>query len=339
MEDLTKSIRLQTVADIEEQEVSWVFYGYMPKGQITLLAGDGGEGKTAIWCNLVAGYTTGKKTILEENNPFPKGEKPGIAMFFSSEDSVPKVLKGRLKKSGADEGKIMFIDMADKTFSKIKFNSPELEEIIAEYRPGLVVFDPLQSFIPPDVQMGSRNAMRQCIAPLVVLGEKYGATFLIVMHTNKKQNAYGRTRCADSADVWDQARSVLIAGSTGEAGEHYLSLEKSNYGSEQPTIIYSIDEGRAVFRGTTDKHDRDYMQDNVRFNKAAPARSEAKQIIMTILSDGLEHRVADVDKALDDQGVTFATRKRSKEELKKEGHIQYRVEGSGKNKVFYIKRI
>lgn len=339
LERMTSGFKLQTIAEVEEQEVSWLIPGYIPEGQITLLAGDGGEGKTAIWCDLVASITTGGKSILEQAVPFDGSGTPRTALFFSSEDSVPKVLKKRLRSAGADESKIKFVDMADEFFSRIKFNSPELEEIISEERPALVVFDPLQSFIPSDVQMGSRNAMRQCIAPLVVMGEKYGTTFLIVMHTNKKQNAYGRTRCADSADVWDQARSVLIAGSTGETGEHYLSLEKSNYASEQQTILYGIDAGRVVFRGTTDKHDRDYMQDSGRFNRAAPARSDAKQIIMTLLSDGAEHKVADIDKTLMDQGVTFATLKRSKADLKKEGRIKYRSEGSGENKVFYIKKI
>lgn len=329
--------RLQTVAEIEEQEVRWLIPGYIPEGQITLLAGDGGEGKTAIWCNLVAGITTGCSTILDHDVPF--NGKPGDVLFFSSEDSVPKVLKKRLRGAGADEKRIRFIDMADENFSLIKFNAPELEQIIAETRPVLVVFDPLQSFIPPDVQMGSRNAMRQCIAPLVVMGEKYGTTFLIVMHTNKKQNAYGRTRCADSADVWDQARAVLIAGSTGDPGEHYLSLEKSNYSSEQQTVLYRITDGQVVFGGTTDKHDRDYMQDAARFTRAAPARNDAKEIILSLLSDGAEHKVAEIDKALFDQGVTFATLKRSKADLKNEGRILYRSEGRGKDKVFYMKKV
>jgi archaellum biogenesis ATPase FlaH/DNA-binding transcriptional ArsR family regulator len=334
VEGLFKS-RLQTVAQIEEQEVHWLIDGYIPKGQITLLAGDGGEGKTAVWCNLVAGITTGKRTILDCDNPFDADAEN--VLFFSSEDSVPKVLKKRLRNAGADENRIKFIDMADAYFSKIKFNSVELEEIIEEERPSLVVFDPLQSFIPADVQMGSRNAMRQTIAPLVVMGEKYGTTFLIVMHTNKKTNAFGRTRCADSADVWDQARAVLIAGSTGEPGEHYLSLEKSNYGGDKPTILYRIDNGCVEYQGTSDKHDKDYMQENGKMVRAAPARDEAKQIILKLLEDGNEHKVSEIDEALKAQGVTFATLKRSKSELKKDGLIEYRVEGGTENKVFYVK--
>lgn len=60
--------------------------------------------------------------------------------------------------------------------------------------------------------MGDRNAMRQCLEPLIGYGDKYGTTFLIIEHTNKQSGVYGRRRIADSADIWDISRSVLIVG-------------------------------------------------------------------------------------------------------------------------------
>ena len=43
-----------------------------------------------------------------------------------------------------------------------------------------------------DMQMGQRNAMRACLSPLIGIGEQYGVTSLIVVHTNKKQGVFGR---------------------------------------------------------------------------------------------------------------------------------------------------
>ena len=60
------------------------------------------------------------------------------------------------------------------------------------------------------MQMGQRNAMRACLSPLIGIGEEFGVTSLIVVHTNKKQGVFGRNRIADSADVWDIARSVDV---------------------------------------------------------------------------------------------------------------------------------
>ena len=332
-------IRALSMSEVEEEPVEWLIPNYIPSGQISLLVGDGGQGKTSIWCNLVAGITTGKKTILEESIPFDGNGKGRKCMFFSSEDSVPKVLKRRLRTAGADESKVLFVDLTDKNFDLIKFDSPELEELISENRPALVVFDPLQSFIPASVQMGSRNAMRQCMSPLIALGEKYGTAFLIVMHTNKKLGVSGRTRCADSADIWDIARSVLIVGYTGEANIHYCSHEKCNYAPPEETVLYSIEDGRVVYKGTSDKHDKDYVSENSAISRTAPARDEAKEVILNILEDGERHKVAELDSTVKASGVSFGTLKRAKTELKNEGKIRYIAEGFGNTKTFYVEKV
>ena len=331
------AIKTKSVSEIDEEEVEWLVSGYVPGGQITLLVGDGGQGKTSVWCNLVAGITSAKKTLLEERIPFPVEKEPGNCMFFSSEDSVPKVLKKRLKMAEADESRIRFVDLTDPDFDRIKFDSAELEGLIAEHKPSLVVFDPLQSFIPPTVQMGSRNAMRQCLSPLIALGERFGTAFLIVMHTNKKTGVSGRTRCADSADIWDIARSVLIVGYTGEGDIHYLSQEKCNYAELSDTVLYTIENGTVVFKGVTQKRDKDYVLENAQTTRTAPARNEAKEIIMNALRDGKDHKVSDIDDMVKSSGVSFATLKRSKSELKSEGKILYSSKGFGGEKTFYMR--
>lgn len=227
---------LVSLSDVEEKEAEWLVWKYMPKGQINIFAGDGGSGKTTSWCGLAAAVSNGTKVFFEaENlneNPFVERE-PQKVIFFSSEDSLEYTLKARLRKAGANLDNIYSASLRDERFSQIKFNSPILKDLIKEVKPALVIFDPLQAFIPPDIQMGQRNAMRNCLNPLIGLGEEYGTTFLIIVHTNKRQGVYGRNRIADSADVWDIARSVLITGMAKD-NIRYLSHEKSNYGEDSP---------------------------------------------------------------------------------------------------------
>lgn len=336
------TIKLMSMSDIEEEEVDWLIPGYIPAGQISLLAGDGGQGKTSVWCNLVAGVSSGRRTIFSADNPFQNSDDvigdQKTCLVFSSEDSVSKVLRKRLRRAGADLTRVLCMDLADKTFDSIKFDSPELARIIAEIRPALAVFDPLQSFIPPTVQMGARNQMRQCLSPLAALGEKYGTTFIIVMHTNKKQGVWGRTRCADSADIWDIARSVLIVGHTGEGEVHYLSHEKSNYGEQKSTILYEINDGLIEFKGSTTKRDREYVSEYAQAMRTAPAKAEAKEIIMNLLGDGEEHRVSEIDDAVKASGISEHTMRRAKAELKTDAQIKYRCEGYGKQKTFFVRR-
>lgn len=85
--------------EVEEKEPEWLIPEYMPKNQITILAGDGGAGKTTIWCAIAASISSGKPSFLEYGNPFERD--PGKVLFFSSEDSAEYTLKGRLRRAGA----------------------------------------------------------------------------------------------------------------------------------------------------------------------------------------------------------------------------------------------
>lgn len=171
VEAKSEPIILTNLQTVQEEEVDWLIPNYIPRGQITLLVGDGGTGKTTLWCEIMASITTGRPSILYKALGIPFKDDGGgqRALFFSSEDSVSKVLCGRLKRAGANLANISCVDVANSDFERIKFNSEELRRIISDYRPALVVFDPLQSFIPPEINMGSRNAMRQAMSPLIAL--------------------------------------------------------------------------------------------------------------------------------------------------------------------------
>lgn len=327
-------VKLISIDQVEEKEPEWLITDYMPKGQITVLAGDGGAGKTTIWCAIAAAVSSGSQCFLNEDNPFAMKCEPGKVLFFSSEDSAEYTLKGRLRRAGAKLDNVFYLDLADDSFSEIKFNAPLLEEYIKEYRPLLVIFDPLQSFIPPDVQMGQRNAMRACLNPLTGLGEKYGTTFLIIVHTNKQIGLWGRKRIADSADIWDIARSVLIAGEAGD-GVRYISQEKSNNGPLAQTVLFRLDSGKVDFEGYSDKKDKDFVATAQAVTYQAPAREDAKGFILEYLKDG-EKETSDLDGMMKAQGVSKGTLERAKAALKKEGLITYFSRGF-KPKIHYCK--
>ena len=311
------------VADsTEEKTPDWLITGYMPRYQITSLAGDGGSGKTTVWCAIAAAVSSGRKTFFEQFLPedWGKGE-PEKVMFFSAEDSVEYTLKRRLRKNGANLKNIMFIDIADDRFQDIKFNSPFLEQLIEKHRPALCIFDPIQAFVPPDIRMGDRNAMRNCLAPLIGHGEKYGTTFLIVEHANKQSGVWGRKRIADSADIWDISRSVIMAGETNEKGIRYLSHEKSNYGPTGSTVLYCIADEVIQFKGYSDKKDKDFVAEVDYSTRQAPQRGEAKAFILDFLKDG-EKEVAELDEMASAMSISKTTLKRAKADLKQQGKIK-----------------
>lgn len=328
-------LEMVTMDTAAEKSPDWLITDYMPRYQITSLAGDGGSGKTTVWCALAAAISSGKKTFLE--NFFPGdwgGGKPQKVMFFSAEDSFEYTLKRRLRKNGAKLENIFSIDIADDRFQDIKFNSPLLEQLLDKYRPELCLFDPIQAFVPPDIRMGDRNAMRNCLAPLIGYGEKYGTTFLFVEHANKQSGVWGRKRIADSADIWDISRSVIMAGETNEQGIRYLSHEKSNYGLTGDTVLYKIEDEVVRFIGYSAKKDKDFVTEVDYTTRQAPQREEAKEFILDFLKDG-EKEVAELDAMAKAQSISANSLKNAKAELKKDGQIKYRSCGYGQTKKYY----
>lgn len=325
------------LTDFTEEEATWLVPGWLPEGQITLLAADGGIGKTTLWCHLIAALSSGQRCVLD---PPDLVRRPMEVSFLTTEDSVRKKLVRKLRLAGATMSNIYTPDfLADKQglLRQLKFGSSEMAYYIRHTRHALYVFDPVQGFIPPELNMGSRNAMRDCLAPLISLGEETGASFLIIAHTNKRKGASGRDRIADSADLWDISRSVLMAGYTEEQGIRYLSNEKNNYSELQETMLFSIDDSGQIRReGETWKRDRDYQQE-AQFNMSAPKREDCKNwIIGQLQAAGGDMETALLDEKAKDNGYSFRSIKASKTDLKKDGVIKFKQVGIGNDKKWHI---
>lgn len=328
--------------DFPEEEVKWIVPGWIPEGQISIMAADGGTGKTTLWCHIIAALSNGTTCILD---PTGYTRAPMKVTFFTTEDSVRKTLRKKLRLAGANMKNIITPDfVGDKSglLHDLKFGSPEMERSLRYLRPVLCVFDPVQGFTPPNVNMGSRNEMRDCMAPLISIGEDIGTTSLIICHSNKRKNASGRDRIADSADLWDIARSVMMLGFTEEQGVRYLSNEKNNYAPLQETILFTIDgDGQIQKVGTSWKRDREYIQD-ADTARSAPKREDCKAFIMKELNEaGGSMPTNELDSKAKQAGYSFTAIRRAKQDLKQKDSVRYFTTGSAKdgNRTWHIQAL
>lgn len=323
-------LKLSSASDIVIAEPKWLIPGYVPRYGITTLGGEGGTGKTSIICNIVAAITTGKHPFMLDGMQIPFQGEPERVLLFSAEDSWEYVLGQRLINNGANMDLINFLSPSNPEFVNLNLNGELLKNFIAEYKPGLVILDPVQSFIPEKLRMGDRNAMRKCFTPLLGYGETYKTTFIIVVHVNKQSGVYGRKRIADSSDIWDASRSVLMLGETQEKGIRYLSQEKSNYGRLEQTVLYTLsDKNVPIFKSYTDKKDRDYVMAESRERNIAPALEDAKMFIVDTLKDQKQMEVSELDGLAKASGISTNALKNAKAALKSEKAIHTWGTGNG----------
>ena len=276
------------LADVPMQSVAWLVP--LPLGEVSLLGADGGTGKGIWQAQLIAYVTAGKTSGFF---PLPP-QQTGKVLLLAGEDDPGKVLKARLLAAGADMNRVLVLTADDyfgKTGQPLTLKDQALADFAAKAGPLLLIVDPLQSFLPSDVEMASRNQMRSALLPLRAIAAKQGCAVLIVMHSNKKQGVSGRARLADSSDIWDMARSVLMMGRAKNDGKIYLSHEKNSYARPQQTVLLHIDDvevegvktARAVFDGYTDKKDADFIEE--RRVRTAETRQDTRSAILNVLSE------------------------------------------------------
>jgi RecA-family ATPase len=311
------------------QNVSWLVDGLLPMGEVSLLGADGGTGKGIWQAQLIAYVTAGKTSGFF---PLPP-QQTGKVLLLAGEDDPGKVLKARLLAAGADMNRVLVLTADDyfgKTGQPLTLKDQALADFAAKAGPLLLIVDPLQSFLPADVEMASRNQMRSALLPLRAIAAKQGCAVLIVMHSNKKQGVSGRARLADSSDIWDMARSVLMMGRAKNDGKIYLSHEKSSYARPQQTVLLHIDDvevegvktARAVFDGYTDKKDADFIEE--RRVRTAETRQDTRSAILNVLSESRLGSMANPQlksAVLQEIKCSEATYKRSYAELVRDGDI------------------
>ena len=317
------------LADVPLQNVDWLVPDLLPRGELSLLGADGGTGKGLWQAQLIACVTTGKTSGFF---PVPPAQT-GKVLILAGEDDPGKVLKARLLAAGADMNRVLCLtadDYFQRTGQPLTLKDEALAKFAAKAGPLLLIVDPLQSFLPADVEMASRNQMRGALLPLRAIAAKQGCAVLIVMHSNKKQGVSGRARLADSSDIWDMARSVLMMGRAKNDGKIYLSHEKNSYARPQQTVLLHIDDvevegvktARAVFDGYTDKKDADFIEE--RRVRTAETRQDTRSAILNVLSESRLGSMANPQlksAVLQEIKCSEATYKRSYAELVRDGDI------------------
>lgn len=295
-------INLVNVSDIEKERVEWLVPGYIPKGTITIIGGDGGLGKTSLWCNIASAISKGTPCVLQENNEvlYPQGE----VIYFSGEDDTARVLRDRLEQNGANLDNIKTLPMDDDAFTSLSIGGALIEGIIEARRPMLVIFDPIQQFIK-NADMSKRNDMRHTMTSLSKLGKKYGTTFILVMHTNKRDKIGSfRDKLSDSADLWDIARSVLALG-RNQNNENFITHEKSSYSIRQNAILYHIENGR-IIRDSVETERMTYVEFMGGKSKAdkTDMRLQCKNVYLDLLSSEKQTVKKDLEDRLSSMGYS-----------------------------------
>lgn len=237
---------------LEEKETDWLWPNKIPAGELTLLAGMPGQGKTFWSCYLSAVITNGLQ--------WPDGTtcRKGSVLFFLGEDSIDKTYKPRLRANGADQTKIRFLagvelvepgrEPKDTAFSMQSIDDIEEAIRLTEQRTGepvlLVVIDPIANHWG-GAKENENAEVRAVLSPLNRLAERMQTAFLLIQHTGKGDKDYAQHRVLGSTGIVGQCRNVWGLYPSTEHGHRLFAPIKANLCIDPTAVDFTIDSTEA----------------------------------------------------------------------------------------------
>jgi hypothetical protein len=302
--------QFRPASSIAKRPILWLWERYIPRGDLTLMTGDGQAGKSTVICDLAARLSIGRPLIGESISR----RQPEKTWLLSSEDSAEDTIIWRLENQGADLSNVYVDDQ------RVLFTPPTLRELhttIQANAISLCVIDTLTTWLGDDVDMNRANEVTNWLEPLRRIAKDTGCAFLMVRHRRKGGPQDNKLHAGmGSVGFTATVRSELMAIDKND-GYRTLERSKGNVGAPPPVLCYTIDPHP---QGPTLPGVLRWCEEFT-FSGQGPAPSRipaklasARQFLFDVLKDG-PAAANELLRLAAEQGISEATLKKAKQGL------------------------
>ncbi len=214
------------------RSIDWLWRGWIPKGYITVWAGETGAGKSTVLADVAARVTTGAPWPGED-----VAREPGRVLWLGSEDGVEEMTAPRLKACGA---RLENVDEIQGVTQKGKRNSFSMQDDIdavgtfleharAEARPyAMLVIDPVTSYLSGQrlkkVDINDAGQLRNILEPWLGFAQEYELAIVCVTHFAKDTTRAMLHRVLGSAAFAQTSRSLCAVIARPDDGQFAKAL-------------------------------------------------------------------------------------------------------------------
>ena len=321
---------MRCAADIQPEPIDWIWEGRIARGKLTVIGGDPEEGKSQINVNIAATISKGGEW------PNHEGKAPtGSVLILSAEDGIEDTLVPRLMAAGADRSKIHIIEAVrgedekgHRTFN-LQTDLQLLEAKINEMGDVLVIsIDPASAYMGKGVDSHNDQAVRSVLAPVAEMANRLDVAIISIMHFNKGNSQAGTKvmhRFMASVAFVAAARVAFAALRDPEDDTRHLFLHaKNNLAPPAPgspiassritSLRHSsrLPTSYGMPRAWTSPPPKQWPQAAIRMLRL-PLR---KQSSFSPDLSGAMAAVKEIEKEAKEAGLSWATMRRAKDELK-----------------------
>lgn len=325
----------RSLSEVEEETIDWIWYPYLARGELTILEGDPGLGKSYL-AQMVAGSIIDGKRL-----PSPKRTDPvkGRVAYFDIENSSGTVTKKRMVANGFQNLNLFFQE--EEPFSiDDEETMDEIYNAIEALRPTLVVFDTLNTYIgKADIHKSSET--QQAIGRFRQIAKRFNCAVLVLRHLTKSNREKALYRGQGSIAFTGMARVVMTVGVDPEDDENrVVAVTKINVTRPPRALCFTIqalpdtarESDRSLFKWgefvdlTADQILTPINNDSTKGQE----REEAKTFLTEVLSEGEVESIR-IERMAEKKAISLRTLRRAADDLQ----VRKRAEGFGKSKKAY----
>ena len=294
-----KVVPMIRMSEVQQTEVDWLWYPYIPFGKLTIIQGNPGEGKTFFAMQLAAACTNRK--FLPQMEPF----EPFNMIFQTAEDGLGDTVKPRLLSAEANLERVLVIDDTD---NPLTLADERIENAIRENNARLVIIDPLQAFLGANVDMNRANEVRPIFRRLAEVAQSTNCAIVMIGHLNKASGSQSTYRGLGSIDITAVVRSLLFIGKVRtDPTTRVIVHEKSSLAPPGQSLAFSLgDEKGFRWIGAYDISAEDLLAGG-EGNKTELKQEQAVKLIEAFLSDGRKVSIAEINKEATERGISERT--------------------------------
>ena len=207
--------------------------GWIPKGYITIFAGETGAGKSTVLADIAARVTTGAPW------PGPRGipgdrRTPSRVLWLGSEDGIEEMTVPRLIACRANRDNVIEIQGALQNGKRSTFSMQDDIEAVGEWLTfaenehspfAMLVIDPVTSYLPGQklrrVDLNDAGQLRTILEPWLILAQQHNIAIVCVTHFGKDTTRSMLHRVLGSAAFAQTCRSLCAVMDRPETDDYF----------------------------------------------------------------------------------------------------------------------
>ena len=305
------------LADVEPEEVSWLWHRRLPLGKLSVLAGVQGIGKSFMTLDMAARVSTGTAWPDAREEPIP----PGDVVILSAEDAPADTIRPRLDAARAAVRRIHIVEgVRDAGGDEPRsFNLQRDLYLLGRYveelgAVRLAVIDPLNAYLGEKIDAHKDADVRRVLHPLSVFAANHNVAVVTVAHLNKTPGDQAIYRVLGSVAFTAAARAAwLVAPDKADRDRRLLLPLKMNLARAAPGLAFKIEDAQVMWiEGAVDvTADEALAADQPGDDGERAERQQAREWLEDLLADGPK-AAGDIDRWAKQNGFAKRTLARAK---------------------------